>query len=437
MTKSPTEVQSLIEKGVKEITNAAGFTQWVSDEAATGDGIAAINNSFIYRDTVKTTKNEQYICVSVKDGKIVSGIPSVAKPQAFNNDFKFFKSSSKVMPQTHALETSVDAEINALGQLVFVLVGEIEDVVCEVEIDHAYAHILRFDPKQKEVARIIAIDHDQNAMAVNELIDPEAAWNEIEATIEKQLGKETEGFQTAFSTAFDKLQQQAQSQLLLPSSGAPKSRSSFLSRVRSSVKEQRRLYEDTLRKTERAKTNQAAYLNEVLRIAYNFADDAISVLALLMSVCDLKGIVSWCTLPQHFALAEAFRGLPWTKIKGKPSLKRYQEVINGARNRAFHNLLGFDRSLFSDLTGVAVKARSLTLLPAHARRKGHVAFDYEDRELVEVLSQLTLAPETAVSMEFWKRNADVMAKFEDLLDATENALWLLNAARAAIGNGKR
>lgn len=32
-------------------------------------------------------------------------------------------------------------------------------------------------------------------------------------------------------------------------------------------------------------------------------------------------------------------------------------------------------------------------------------------------------------MEFWKRNADVMAKFEELLDATENALWTLNAGR--------
>ena len=436
MTKSHTSLAAIIEKGVNGITNTAGFTQWVSGEAAE-EGIGAINNSFIYRDPVKTTKNEQYLCVSLKDGKVVSGATSVAKPQAFNNDFKFFKSSSKVMPQTQTLESSVDAEINALGQLVFLLVGEIEDVVCEAEIDHTYAHTLRFDPKQKETARIIVIDHDKKAMAVNELIDPEAAWNEIEATVEKEIGKETEGFQAAFSTAFDKLQQQAQSQLVLPSADAPKSRSSFLSRVRSSVKEQRRLYEEALRKTGRAKTNQAGHLNEVLRIAYNFADDAINVLALLMSVCDLKGIVSWCTLPQHYALAEAFRGLPWTKIKGKPSLKRYQDVINGARNRAFHNLLGFDRSLFSDLTGVAVKARSLTLLPAHTRRKGHVAFDYEDRELVEVLSQLTLAPETAVSMEFWKRNADVMAKFEDLLDATDDALWLLNAARAAIGNGKQ
>jgi len=284
-------------------------------------------------------------------------------------------------------------------------------------------------PKSRSTTAIVGPTGDDRYIAVNELVDPEAAWNEIETMVQEEIDDETESFQAALSVAFGKLQQQAQSRLILPGTESAKSRSSFLSRVHSSVKEQRRLYEEALHRTQRAKTTQASHLNEVLRIAYNFADDAIKVLTLLVSICDLKGIVLWCTLRQHFELAEAFRMLPWTRVKGKASLKGYQEVVNGARNRAFHNLLGFDRSLFSDLTGVTIKAHSLTLLPAHTRRKGHIPFDYEDRELVEVLSQLTLAPETAVSMEFWKRNANVMTKFEELLDATETTLWLLNAAR--------
>lgn len=429
MNKSHNVVQSLIETGIDGITKATAFFDWISAEAAKGEGLVAINNSFIYRDLVKTTKNAQYLCVPLKEGKVGAESVSVAKPQSFNPDFKFFKSPSKVMPQTQPLEAALQAELSGLGQLVFVLIGEIEDVASEVPIDHSYAHLLRFEPKQKKIAIVSTTDGGQRCLIVNELVDPEAAWNEIQAAVQAELGDDTEGFRTEFSIAFDKLQQQAQSQLLLPSSDAAKSHSSFLGRVRISVKDQRRLYDEALRKTQRAKTSQASHLNEVLRIAYNFADDAIKVLTLLVSVCDLKGVVLWCTLGQHFELAEAFRALPWTRIKGKASLKGYQDVINGARNRAFHNLLGFDRSLFSDLSGVTIKARSLTLLPAHGRRKTHVPFDYEDRELVEVLSQLTLAPETAVSMEFWKRNADVMAKFEELLEETERALWVLNAAR--------
>lgn len=429
MSKSRSDVQSLIEKGVSAVTKSSAFSGWFSSESPDGEGLIAINNSFVYRDLVETKKNDQYLCISLKDEKVLSDSISVAKPRSFDPDFKFFKSSSKAMPETEALETALEKELASLAQLVFVLIGEIEDITSQVEIDHSYAYLLRFDPKQKETASVSSEDDGHKLVSVNELIDPEAAWNEIEATVQKEIEDETESFQAAFSVAFGKLQQQTQSRLILPATDSAKSRASFLSRVRTSVTEQRTLYEEALRKTQRAKTNQASHLNEVLRIAYNFADDAVKVLTLLVSVCDLKGVVLWCTLRQHFELAEAFRELPWTKIKGKASLKTYQEVINGARNRAFHNLLGFDRSLFSDLTGITIKARSLTLLPAHGRRKTHIPFDYEDRQLVEVLSELTLAPETAVSMEFWKRNADVMAKFEELLDATENALWILNAAR--------
>jgi len=429
VTKSQDAVQSLIETNINTITKATAFSDWVSADAAKGEGLVVINNSFIYRDLVKTTKNAQFLCVSLKDGKVLPEPISVAKPQSFNTDFKLFKSPSKATPETQLLKTAIQTELANIGELVFVLIGRIEDVSSEVSIDHSYAHFLRFEPNHKKTAAVIMADDGVRKVIVNELFDAEAAWNEIQAIVRGEIGDEAEGFQTAFSVAFDNLQQQAQSNLLLPSTEAAKSDSSFLGRIRSSVKEQRRLYEKALRKTQRAKTSQASHLNEVLRIAYNFADDAIKVLTLLVSICDLKGVILWCTLGQHFELAEAFRALPWTRAKGKASLKGYQEIINGARNRAFHNLLGFDRSLISDLTGVTIKARSLTLLPAHGKRKAQIPFDYEDRELVEVLSLLTLAPETAVSIDFWKRNADVMAKFEALLDTTEAALWSLNAAR--------
>jgi hypothetical protein len=49
---------------------------------------------------------------------------------------------------------------------------------------------------------------------------------------------------------------------------------------------------------------------------------------------------------------------------------------------------------------------------------------------VEVLTELTLAPETAVSMDFWKRNANVMQTFENLLAKMEEVLWQINKARA-------
>lgn len=429
MTKSRSAVRDLIEKGADAITKATAFSEWFSTEAPKGEGLIAINNSFIYRDLVETSKNANYLCVSLQEGKILTQPLLVAKPRSFNPDFKFFKSTSKTKPETESLETALKSELEGLGQLLFVLIGQIEDVPWEVSIDHRYAGILKFDPSTKQTGTIASFGDGERCVLVNELLDPEAAWSEIQLAVQDELGDEVEGFQAAFAAAFDNLQQEARSRLHLPSVDSPNSQSSFLGRVRESVSKQRRLYEDALGEALRSKSADDHHLNEVLRIAYNFAEDAVKVLTLLVSVCDLKGVILWCTLHRHFELAEAFRALPWARIKGKASLGQYKKVVNGARNRAFHNLLGFDRTLVSDLTGVTIKARSLTLLPAYERRKSYTSFDYVDRELVEVLSELTLAPETAVSMEFWNRNADVMAKFEGLLEATEDALWTLNAAR--------
>ena len=49
--------------------------------------------------------------------------------------------------------------------------------------------------------------------------------------------------------------------------------------------------------------------------------------------------------------------------------------------------------------------------------------------MVEVLAELTRAPETAVPLDFWKRNGVVMKSFEDLLTSTEEFLWMLNKAQ--------
>lgn len=94
-----------------------------------------------------------------------------------------------------------------------------------------------------------------------------------------------------------------------------------------------------------------------MRVAYNFSDDAIKVLELLVSVADLKAVLLWCTIKEHFDVAEAFRNLPWTKSRKKASLDRYREIIGGVRNRAFHNLLALDRTVEANLEGIQIAAK--------------------------------------------------------------------------------
>jgi hypothetical protein len=313
-----------------------------------------------------------------------------------------------------------------LGRLVFVLIGKLEDVPTKVSVQDSSVRELRFEPDAKSEAAAIDAGNGGKAIIVNQIVDPESAWNAMKADLGRDLGDDMCRLETAFGEAFEKLRDEARLKLVLPDPGQSATHDSFMGRLRKSVSKQHKVYKAALQKCGKRGGIANSDLREVMRIAYNFADDAIKVLRLLVSLADVKPLLLWCTIDKHFAVAEAFRNLPWTKSRKKPSLERYREIIAGARNRAFHNLFAFDRTIEADLTGVDVKARRLTLLPPHGSKKETIPFDYEDREMVEILAELTRAPEVVVSFDFWKKNAAVMESFEKLLKSTENALWLLN-----------
>lgn len=430
MSAKRNEVQQMVLTGVRNLVDARGFKEWFQTQRANHGDIVVINNSFIYRKPlIKTSKNTHYLCLKVKGTEPDPADVLVCQPGDLNSDFKLFSAKSSNLPPLEALDQALQAEMKRLGRLVFVLIGELQDLPATVPVNHNSVKKLKFDPSAGSQDVVADADNGSKAIIVNQLTDPESAWNAIKPKLEREIGDDLSGLEVAFGAAFERLQDEARLRLILPSPTASKTATSFIARLRESVCEQRKLYEEALRKWARGGQAADGHLREMMRIAYNFADDAIKVLQLLVSVADLKGILLWCTIEEHFDVAEAFRNLPWKKSHKKPSLELYREIISGARNRAFHNLLAFDRTIEADLGGVDVKARRLTLLPAHGRRKSTVAFDYEDREMVESLTELTRAPEVAVPFDFWKKNAVVMESFEKLLASTEDALWALNRAR--------
>src|SRR5690606_11718810 len=138
----------------------------------------------------------------------------------------------------------------------------------------------------------------------------------------------------------------------LPSSTSSATSHSFLRRVRESVSQQRLEYEQSLQNCIDADGTDNIPGKEVMRIAYNFADDAVKVLQVLVSISDLKAVLQWCTIREHFDVTLAFQALPWTRSDKKPSMGNYQNIVGGARNHAFHNLFNFDRTVVASLEGV-------------------------------------------------------------------------------------
>lgn len=423
-------LQRSITTGVRNLIDATEFSNWLIGERANEGDLIVVNNSFIYRKPViKTSKNKRYLCVKVRGGKPDVGNLLTTEPGEMNADFKLLSGKSRTLPALEPLDKALQREVQRIGRLVFVLIGELEEAPANVDVDHRYVKSLRFDPSAANDAAV-EVANGLKTIVVNQLTNPENAWNVAKARLVQEIGDDLASLEGPFARAFEQLQYGARLVLRLPEPTAPKTKTSFIARLRGSVAEQRRLYRAALGKSAGANPANSVHFREVMRIAYNFADDAINILQLLVSVADLKGVLLWSTIKEHLDIAEAFRNLPWTRSDKKPSLERYRDIVSAARNRVFHSLLAFDRTIEADLAGVRVNARRLTLLPAYGRRKSTVSFDYEDREMVEILSELTRAPEASVAMDFWKKNATVMESFERLLKATEDSLWMLNGVRA-------
>jgi len=429
MNQKIENIRRTIISKVKKLTDTSAFSEWFKQQNASEGDIIVINNSFIYRDNrlIKTTKNEQYLCIMVKNKMADPNNVYVSKSSEQNSDFKLFSAKSSNLPSLESLNDALQRELNQLGRLIFVLIGKLQDVPTSVPVNHKLVSELRFETSAQNIAIVKDTEDGKKTIIVNQITDPETAWNTIISKLQQEGSDDLSSLETAFGKAFEELREEAKLELILPKPGDPRTNTSFIARLRESVSEQCKLYKAALQQYAGGDSTTDGHLRDAMRIAYNFADDAIKVLQLLISIADLKGILLWCTIKEHFDLAEVFRNLPWTKSHKKPSLGRYKEIISGARNRAFHNLLAFDRTIEADLSSVAVKARRLTILPTHSRRNKTVYFDYEDREMVEILTTLTRALEVAVPLDFWKRNVHVMEAFEKLLESTENALWMLNS----------
>lgn len=304
--------------------------------------------------------------------------------------------------------------------MVFSLIGTIDEgPAAEVTLARPVA-ALRYDPEAQN--RVSLTD---GALVISTLDDAEATWQEAVTLLEAE-GHEQHIAELApkFAEAITELREQAPRRIT-PVATESSEGDSLLGQIEATVWDQVAEYRQALGQAGSDLADTDAR-NTVLRISYNFASDAVDLLRLFVSVCDLKPLVLWSTVADHYEAAQAFDRLPFgLETRKKPSLKTYRDIVAGARNRAFHDFFAFDRPFEVDLAGVPLHARRLLLFRAHGSGQRSDAFDYEDRELVEVLQQFTRAPERSVSAEFWHRNLEVLEATAALTTSMRQALGLL------------
>lgn len=425
------EIEKRTRDGVQALSIRTAFTEWLASETSVGAGdVIAFNNSFIYRDRVSTTKNDQYLAIQIDEsGKVDPASLGIAKPPSFNTDFKRFSVKAGTLPAIVALGDCIRAELLKMGRLIYLLVGFVDDSVgASAPIDHSLFSELRLDPGKADLATV-----DGAVVVVNAIQDPEAIWEATtrlarEASIiEDELPSNLEA---PFATALERLRDEVYSVVRLPSGVLDPEGETLVGRMVDALAKQLVLYDAAIAECADDPMAHPQAYSDVLRIAYNFVSEAGKLIALIVSICDLKPLLLWCTIADHVTLADTFRQLPWTKSRKKASLDRYSETISGARNHAFHDLIPFERSIEVDVSGVSLQATRLRLFSPYAKKSANL-LEYEDQELVEVLTAFTRAPETAVPITFWRRNSAVMHALHDLLLSTATALALFSAQLSA------
>jgi len=378
-------LEILIVDQVKKILAHNEYKKWTGGQQLKANGIILINNSFVFRD-VKTTKAVSYVGVRL-DNNLGPILPPVisGSPTRLNSDFKYLTPSPS-LPQARTLTDAIKDEKRALGELIYVLIGEIKDELIETEdITNCIFKEIAWDPKLGDKIVI-----NSTHIEIGQVHDEDVIWDALVRHF-TDLGESVpDGLRSAVGVALDKLQQKAAAQLNIPKKGA-KIGSSITDQIIMVLEEQTADYEKALKRVTSV-PGDANARNEILRLAYNFASDAMGYLRLIVCVCDLKPIVLWGTLFDHYELSETFKSLPWTRSRDKASLKNYVETISDARNSAFHNIFPFRKSLNVPLTAGALANAELRIFSEHGKKTEN-ELSFRDKELVEVLTEFTRARE--------------------------------------------
>jgi len=370
--------------------------------------IIVINNSFLFRDNIKTNKNVKYLAFYPTSIPVTEENIIVIEGIELKSDYQIIKKDDNRIINIDKLNEALKKEQDNLGKIVYVLMGEIDkNVEIQTMINHSVIKKISFSPNIKNQ---IEIHFSEIMLSERSDFDKELILN-----LKKIIGN-----------AFDQIKKEAYLNLKIPEK-LEKGKKYFLELISDSVKEQIKLYIEALSKLKSTGSDRQRSYNEILRISYNFSDDAIRLLKLLISVCDLKPIILWLTFNSHYRLTESIKLLPWSKQATKPSINKYVETIKKARNKSFHRLIPFSKSFLVHLPNDSIKDVILIIFSEFGQSKKSNRLEYKDKELVDVLMEFTRTSEEIVPQNFWEKNLAVLENTVKLIDETADAFRLLKS----------
>jgi hypothetical protein len=388
-----------------------------------------LNSSFLYRDkrTIKTLQSSRRLVSKLsRSGKHVQP-ESIEIADDLTLKAHYRLSPAREIPKRTPITDAIGQEISSVGDLIFVLIGTVKGLRASSRaVDGTDVKELRLT---QSIARDIAAV-EPGVYAVRKIVPIEDLLAHVSKEFERQGGL-SEAERRKIAEAYDSLLDEAVTDVVIPTHKTVNAEETILGRIVDSLRHQTSEYRNALIALSSAEADGQA-LNEVLRIAYNFSTDALPLLVLFTSICDLKPIVFWCTIDKHWNLYRAFASLPWSALGRKEKLEEYQAIVSQARNHAFHHVLPFEATVEADLSNLNVRAERIRLFSPFGQKQDR-GIHLKDQALADVLADFSRAKERPVSKVFWEGNLGVMEATSDLAEGILSVLILTNAARRRSG----
>jgi hypothetical protein len=396
---------------VTSVTKTTSFKDWLANETVspTTNQFVAINNSFIFRENIKTVKSEKFIAFDISSTKtfdtkkiyIVEGI-------GFNSHFKLYTLTANHLKTT--LEDAIKTELKEIGEVIYTIVGDIQDINDITEpLSNTHFKKITLRPTLASEFQIVG-----DEIFIKDYSDREQIWTEISTHCTANALAIADNLPTLIDRAISNFQNNAFSTLALPKKFDPKTKY-LLDKISMVIEDHLSTYKANIANIDK----DPKAMIEILRISYNFVSDVNKLLALVINLCDLKPIILWLTISQYFNLDNKFKDLPFGFSKKKASLGDYESVIKNARNKSFHQLFPFNKALRFELD--ALEKVSVTIFSNHGKKDGN-KMTYKDQELYDLLRNFTRVNEQIVSKNFWTKNELVMQAVHELITATSNGI---------------
>lgn len=388
------------------------FINWRKNQKLEPEDLIVINNSFLLRNDKTTSKNERYIGLKIKNDQTYE-IMIVKWRTKIKIDFKKISNKSNESYNLINIDGEINEQFDELGKIVFILVGKkIQEEVIERKINHNPLKKITWDssinkPFILDEANISIKDPYSNEFLPS--LYQFLAENGIDSANNKALFDEIE-------IRIKDLKKQARTIIEIPENNDFEDET-LLSHLYKYIDSELKIYEEI-------KADINLNINEILRISYNFLGDGIRLLKLIGSICDLKPLILWGTIYYHFLQNQKLMDIPSLVPGRKVDLKKYEQMIRGARNNRFHQMTDFKRTLQIELPEDAIKSTTLTIFSDFSDKGGN-KLTYKDKEIVDVLTEFYRVEEIILPDDFWEKNYEVMKATNDIFKATSKILRIL------------